>query len=323
MNEKNTPQDFFLHAGAFITLYLGAIALVTLLFSVINVVFPDPLQGLYYSDPYSGPVRFSIASLLVLAPITVYLFYLIQRESRRVPARATLGVRKWLTYITLFIAGATVIGDVIILLNSFLGGTLPTAFLLKIAVILAVAGAGFGYFLLDIRGYWAERADQSHYVRYGVIGVVLASIVGGMMLIGNPLTQRDYRIDNQQVQDLSMISQAALVYWQNNQTFPPDLATLKNELMDYTIPQAPPGQPAYKYEKTSKLSFKICATFLQESPQVESLTAYQSGFMEEEKWNHDSGYTCFVRTIDPKLFPPTINVDPRMLQIPTQELPLN
>ncbi len=316
MFEKNTPRDFFLHAGAFITLYLGAIALITLLFSVINYSIPDPLAGAYYSDPYSGPMRFAIASLLVLAPISVYLFFLIQGAARQTPERLSLGVRKWLTYITLFIAGATVVGDIIVLLNSFLGGSLPTAFLLKIATILLVMGAGFGYFILDIRGYWLSHADNSRYVGVGLLGFVLASIVGGMTLIGSPMTQRDYRIDNQQVQDLSMISYQVLSYWQTSKMLPEDLAALDNPLSQFTLPTAPEGQPAYIYKKTGDLSFELCATFRRESPQEGSYTSYQSGFVEGEKWNHGIGETCFTRTIDPKMFTPQINISPKTLEVP-------
>ena len=318
MFEKNTPRDFFLHAGAFITLYLGAIALITLLFSVINFSIPDPLAGSYYNDPYSGPLRFAIASLLVLAPISVYLFFLIQGAARQNPERLTLGVRKWLTYITLFVAGATVVGDVIVLLNSFLGGSLPTAFLLKVVTILAVMGAGFGYFILDIRKYWILHADNSRYVGVGLLGFVLASIVGGMTLIGSPMTQRDYRIDNQQVQDLSMISYQVLSYWQTAKVLPEDLAALDNPLSQYRTPTAPEGQPAYTYTKKGDLSFELCATFKQASPQQGTYTSYQSGFVEEEKWDHGAGETCFARTIDPKLFTPTINVSPKTIEIPVQ-----
>ena len=307
MNEKNTPRDFFLHTGAFITLYLSAIALITLLFAVINQAFPDPLSAQYYYDPYTGPIRFAIASLFVLTPLTVYLFYVIQKEARLIPERRTLGMRKWLTYITLFIAGITVVGDLIVLIDSFLGGTLPTPFLLKAALLLVVMGGGLWYFLLDIRGYWMEHAAGSRYVGIGVLGVVLGSVVGGMMLIGSPMMQRDLRIDNQQVSDLSSISQSALSYWQQTKKIPATLDEMENDLGWYQIPKSPEGQPAYEYVPVSDLSFKVCATFKRESTDdINANVMYQGqGFVEEgEQWKHKAGYTCFTRTIDPALFNP-------------------
>src|SRR5690349_7486788 len=102
MENTNKPRDFFLHVSAFVVLYFVAIAATTLLFTLIDYRFPDVLNG-YYGDPYSGPVRSAIASLIILSPIFVLLMRMIQREARQTPERAKLAVRKWLTYITLFL----------------------------------------------------------------------------------------------------------------------------------------------------------------------------------------------------------------------------
>lgn len=315
MFEKNTPRDFFLHVGAFVALYCAAIALTTIAFSVINYKFADLLAG-YYTDPYSGPMRFAMASLLILAPIAVYLFYVIQGESRTDPTRRSLGVRKWLTYITLFVAGGTVVIDLIILLNSFLGGSLPSAFLLKVLTILAVMGFGFGYFFLDIRGYWVAHPDYSRFVGIGGLVAVLVAVVGGMMIIGSPVAQREFRVDNQQVQDLDFISGQVLEYWRQNKELPESLATLENPLIGFVVPVAPEGQPPYEYTITGPLAFELCATFLQNSPQEFSYPSYSSGFVELPEWDHGVGYTCFTRTIDPRLVMPTVNIAPVPMQAP-------
>jgi hypothetical protein len=303
MSPKNTPRDFFLHAGAFLTLYFSAIALLTLLFGLINYSFQDQLAGVYggYYDPYSGPMRFAIASLIILVPITVYLFHLIQRETRKDAERRTLGVRKWLTYLTLAIAGMTVVGDLIVVLNAFLGGSLPTPFFLKVLAILAVMGSGFGYFMLDIRGYWTTHPTESRYVAVAVSLAVLVSIVGGMMLIGSPMTQRELRLDAQQVQELSYIQNGVLNYWQQTGTLPESMDDLMNDFTSY--PQGIEGRPSYVYEKKGDLSFDICATFAEPSvspqySQIEPMLA------ENNNWDHGEGYHCFTRTIDPSLMKP-------------------
>ena len=64
---KTTPKDFFLWAGAMITLYASIVAFITLLFNYINFAFPDPLQ--YMGDPYSGGIPYQMASLIVLTPV--------------------------------------------------------------------------------------------------------------------------------------------------------------------------------------------------------------------------------------------------------------
>jgi hypothetical protein len=63
-------------------------------------------------------------------------------------------VRKWLTYLTLLIAAGVIVGDFISLVFSMLSGELTLRFLLKTAVVAAIAGAGFGYFT------WVTRVDD-------------------------------------------------------------------------------------------------------------------------------------------------------------------
>lgn len=62
-----TPKDFFLWAGAMLSLYISVFTFVSLLFSYIDYAFPDPLE--YYIDPYSSGMRASIAALIVLFPL--------------------------------------------------------------------------------------------------------------------------------------------------------------------------------------------------------------------------------------------------------------
>ena len=64
-------------------------------------------------------------------------------------------IRKWLTYISLVIAGCTLVGDGISLVYNFLGGDLTTRFVLKSLVVAVIAGAIFTYFISD-----AEKGDK-------------------------------------------------------------------------------------------------------------------------------------------------------------------
>ncbi|MDE1967109.1 MAG: hypothetical protein KGI45_03505, partial [Patescibacteria group bacterium] len=62
---KASPKDFFLHLGATIALYAGAIALINLAFTILNKLFPDAL------NPYwnAGSVIWPISMLIVLVPV--------------------------------------------------------------------------------------------------------------------------------------------------------------------------------------------------------------------------------------------------------------
>jgi uncharacterized SAM-binding protein YcdF (DUF218 family) len=75
----------------------------------------------------------------------------LRRTLKRFPEKRGSKVRKWLTYITLFIAAAVIIGDLITLVNYLLSGGLTTRFLLKVATVLLIAGTIFGHYLWDLR----------------------------------------------------------------------------------------------------------------------------------------------------------------------------
>ena len=115
---KVTPKDFFLWLGAMVALYVSVISLLTLYFQYINHLFPDALN--YYVDPYSGAIRSAIASLIVITPLYIFLTRLLNKEIREHAEKKELWVRRWLIYITLFVAGITLAIDLIFLINTFL-----------------------------------------------------------------------------------------------------------------------------------------------------------------------------------------------------------
>lgn len=318
MENTNKPRDFFLHVSAFVLLYFVAIAATILLFTLIDYRFPDSLAS-FYGDPYSGPVRFAIASLIILSPIFAVLMHTIQKEARIAPARAQLGVRKWLTYITLFLAGATVIVDLITLLNSFLGGALATAFALKALTLMTIAGAGFGYFFLDLRGYWQSHIKESQYARIAFLASVALSIVVGFATLGSPATQRDLRFDAERLSSLSMIQGQVVMYWQQNQKLPDSLEELNNPLYGFSVPTDPADRETpYSYEKKGDLSFELCATFARESSgqMMGEYYPMMQGLKNANEWQHDAGTQCFQREIDTDLIKPIDSPD----MFPTKEV---
>ena len=313
---KNTPRDFFLHFGAFAALYTAATALGTLLFLIIDYTFPDPLYMSYgsygYYDPYSGPMRFAIASLIILVPLFLWLMRVIQREARIAPERYTFAIRRWLTYVTLFLAGATIVGDLITLLYSFLGGELPTPFVLKVVTLFVITGVIFWYFLLDIRGYWQNRPSTSKMVGTVTLVAVAIAIIGSFFIMGSPMAQREIRFDQQAVQDLSLIQQQLVQYWQQNRRLPQTLSELESDITYFHVPQQPEGRESYQYKKIDDLSFELCAEFGAASDMGASNATAKPysygniyGVVGNQSWEHKTGRTCFKRQIDPNLIQPT------------------
>jgi hypothetical protein len=83
------------------------------MFTLIDRWITDPLSS--YSVPFadSSSIASSMASLLVAFPIYMLVMRVIISDVERHPEKIDDGVRKWLTYISLFIAASVVIGDLV------------------------------------------------------------------------------------------------------------------------------------------------------------------------------------------------------------------
>lgn len=305
---KTTPKDFFLWAGAMVSLYAGTVAFITLLFNYINVAFPDPLH--YVGDPYSGGIPEQMAILIVLTPVFLVLMRIIRKEIVADATRAQTWVRRWALFLTVFAAGATIVVDLIVLLHTFLSGdSLTTAFLLKVLVVLLVAGAGFMHFLADIWGYWHQFPSRARTVNWAVGLVVVLAIAGGFLIVGTPQQARLYRLDQQKVSDLQNIQWQVINFWQQKERLPTGLDDLNDPLSGYTIPVDAQSGEAYDYAQTGPTSFKLCAEFnlpgaSQYVPEYSYMSARPVVMPGTDNWEHVAGQTCFERTIDPEKYPP-------------------
>jgi Domain of unknown function (DUF5671) len=145
-------RDAFLYLLLFAMLYTTAYQLGTLIFLLIDQAFPDPAFRTYRSlGGVRNAMRFSIASLIVATPVFLYVSRLTSREIQADPAKRNSKVRRWLTYLTLFVASSVLIGDVIALVYNLLSGELTVRLILKILTIALISGATFTFYLWDIR----------------------------------------------------------------------------------------------------------------------------------------------------------------------------
>jgi hypothetical protein len=313
---KVTPKDFFLWAGAMIALYWSVFSLLALLFSYIDYAFPDALN--YSVDPYSGGMRFAMASLIVLFPLYLYLMRLIRNDIAYEQSKNELWVRRWLLVFTIFVAGLTVVGDLVTLINYFLGGDVTTRFVLKVAVVLLISSGVLMHFIADIRGYWKQYPERARMVGFGAGALILVSIVAGFFIMGTPGQVRLYRFDDQKVQDLQNIQWQLVNYWQSKGTLPTSLDQLNDPISGVVVPTDPETRESYGYTKSGVLSFSLCANFnaatqpnsptvmrYPAAPSVPIPAGIKGVDLNTEPWTHAAGNVCFDRTIDPERYPTT------------------
>ena len=129
MKPKTTAGDFLLNLGAIIALYTVVSFLLALIFTVINKAYPKITNG--YDYYYSQSISWPVSILIVLFPIFAVIMWFLEKSYTQDPEKRNIGIHKWLAYITLFIGGIVLIGDLITVLYYFIDGQeLTVCFLL-------------------------------------------------------------------------------------------------------------------------------------------------------------------------------------------------
>jgi hypothetical protein len=145
-----SARDAFLYLILFTTLYISSYNLGSLLFDFINKALPDPTVRMYQAFGWDS-MRWSASSLIVAFPTFLVLSYYNAKGLARDPVKRLSPIRRWLTYLTMFVASCVLIGDLTTLVYNALGGELTSRLLLKVVTVGAIAGTVFGYYLSDLR----------------------------------------------------------------------------------------------------------------------------------------------------------------------------
>lgn len=297
--EHNTAKHFALQLGALISLYLSIAFLLVLIFGIINLLFPDAAEGYWAIESAGSSVRLGIAMVIVFFPTYVILTRIVNSLRRAEPEGKYLTLTKWLIYLSILVAGITLLGDLVAVVMAFLNGEITTRFILKAVALLLVVGAAFQYYLLDAKGYWLSNEKKSIIYGAGASVLVLVALLYGFLNIETPGEVREMKLDEKQVTDLQNIQYQISDYYAINDKLPDSLEQLAK---DTTVPKAPELREPYTYEVTAK-GFNLCARFAKKSPLNEFS---QAGFMSDktslilnpDNWDHKDGEYCFERVIN-------------------------
>ena len=307
---RTSPKDVFLHLLMLVMLYLGVISLISLAFAYIDYSFPDPLNYNYGSGLLSS-IRWQSSMLIVSFPLLLILSHFIQNEFRKNPKKHELRFYKWLTYLTLFVSAITIVIDLIQLVNRFYGGELTLPFVLKVLSVLVVAGAVFGYYIWDVQSE-SYKSNVPYKLAWTTSICVVTMLILGFVLAGSPSHQRQVRMDEQRVNDLSNIQYEVINYWQSKRDLPDSLSQLVSNVNYFNLPVDPETGIAYEYLKVDDLNFELCANFNQNSlndasnDRMITKPVYNYDYAyPSEQWTHAEGRVCFQRNIDPELYPKT------------------
>lgn len=296
---KTSAKDFFINLGAIVALYTTVVSLLNLLFTVINNAYPQ-ITTYYYSSSQS--ISFPVSTLIIFFPIFVLLMWLLERSYVTEPEKKHLGIKRWLTYITLFVAGLTLAGDLVTVLYYFIDGQeLTTGFLLKILSVFVVILVVFLYYISDIRN---KLTSTSRKVWLAIsIVLILGSVVWGFSVLGSPHTQQLMKYDEQKVNDLMNINSGITNYYTTMGTLPKDLTDISTQY--YMVATDSQTGKTYEYEKTGKTTYNLCAEFNKASnDKLNSAAPYPYG----GSWTHPAGRYCFAQTINLNMYPKPVPV---------------
>jgi hypothetical protein len=289
-----SAREAFLYLVLFATLYITAFNLGLVLFAIVDRWLPDAVQNEYASRWATEAIRNGIAALVIAFPIFLFLSTLIGRAMARDPEKRGSAVRKWLTYLTLFVAALVLIGDLTFVLQRLLAGELVARILWKTLVVFAIAGAVFGHYLAELRSDEREGGVPgrgSPWLARVAVVAVAATIVLGLVAAGSPRRARLRSLDAQRAGNLKAI-------WEQLNRDRLDGRPLPNSLAELA---ARPGAPAlesfrdpvthefYGYRAVDSLTVELCASFATE----DSLTATGGG-ESSLFWKHGPGRKCFT-----------------------------
>ncbi|MEL7363874.1 MAG: DUF5671 domain-containing protein, partial [Bacteroidota bacterium] len=261
-----SAKEAFWYLVLFTTLYLWAFFFGALLFDLIDVAFPDATDSDYAGYYRDSGIRWAIAAVLVAFPTFLFMARFIGRSLAREPEKRTSRVRKWLTYLTLFVTVCILVGDLVSLLYSLLSGDLTLRFVLKVGVVGALAGGILAYYLFDLRRDDAPAEQQQpawpRRMAFALSALILASIVGGFAVIGSPSTARGIQLDDNRIEDLRFIEAELRTHWVRERVLPDTLDTVPSlELRANDVLIDPESAVPYDYQTRSDSTYTLCASF--------------------------------------------------------------
>lgn len=275
---KTKALDIFIYLGIGIALVTSVTNLLQVVFSAIDRRFVDLLSSYSYVDASQSDVRFAIASLVVMFPIYVGLSWYTASDIKKFLYKQDIPVRKIMIYCTLFVTVLTLIGTLVSVIYTYLGGEISVRFGLKAVSVFVVALALFGYYYYSLRRDYSKETYIPTLITLLATVFVLSVAIWSVSVIGTPSEMRAKKIDSTRLSDISRIQQEVFNRVQMTDKLPASLSELDNAFQGYQVPVDPITKEVYGYrivqqpvvkmdyvtnKKTLSTSaiFELCATF--------------------------------------------------------------
>ena len=293
MNQHSNAKFAFFYMLSLVGLIFMAVATGLILFNIIDMSIADVNN--YFND---GGLKFGISALIIATPIYYILMWQINKHLRSGSLPKDSGVRRWLTYLILFVTSVVVIGWLIAIINMFLNGELTTKFILKALTVLIIAVIVLTYYLYDIKREVFTKNKVVIWYFYASLVLVIATFVSAFFFVESPTTARNRSYDQKIVDSFNMIDSAVNQYYLDNNTLPTDLQILINDKKYYLTTTDTMNQltnQVYVYSVVNDKTYQLCADF--KASTFDQTTEGDFRYMYDKRWSHDMGYQCIEQEV--------------------------
>ena len=309
IDTKTIIKDFFIHLFTVIALSVSIGNLLSVLFSVIDKLFPDMVStGPYYIGQLTDTLpRLALSSFAVLFPVYLVFSWYIAKDIQKFPEKKESAVRKIFLYLVLFLALATTIGSLVSVLYLFLGGELTLRFIGKVISVLFVALTVFTYYGYSLKRDFT-KVTKIPVILSGISIVFLFSLIGySIYLFGTPSEMRVRRFDDMRLTDLQSITYTVDSYVVAKGKLPVSIkeAYVGQRNVSATLPpQDPETATGYVYEiveqpKTNLSQTSLDKGYILSTDALYKLCARFSQMSDPKniEWAHDTGLVCFTKKV--------------------------
>lgn len=275
----NPAFHLFLYLASFFSLGFLISGIINIYFELVNKYVADPAlldqfsSGSQFND---GNIKFGLAALVIASIVYFPIMYLINRKLSKGEIRSDSLVRKFLTYIALFILTAITIGSLAVLFYDYLTGELTGNAFGKILVFFLTALFFVLAYFWEIRR--KEFLEKPFRIFYGLaIVIALSGLVTGLVIGDSPTMAREKKIDSSLVSEMQNTKSSIENLYDNNKRLPAAQEIQKSAKFEI------------KYAVKGDKEYQLCGKFLQVQDQKDF-------YMKE--WNHPAGNYCFTFNID-------------------------
>lgn len=292
---NNAAKFAFFYLLSLVALIFLSTSVGVVVFQIINKFVIDPVRpfaGRF--DP--GAIKFAISAIIIAAPIYYTTVWQINKNLFSGELDKEAGVRRWLSYLILFITSVVMIGWAIGTINSFLGGELSLKFALKALTSVIISGTVFSYYLYDIKREEVKgkksKTVQAYF--YSTLVVVVASLIASFFFVESPVETRNRLRDEMLLERFNIMDNAINSHFAETKQLPADLQILIDNrlILDEEVIKDPITGAKIEYRPGKDRVYELCGTFLGSNKDKDTGSEFS-----RERWPHEAGFQCLSQRV--------------------------